>query len=264
MGASTRPDPSPFEFKGGALGCLLLHGFTGSPPEMRPLGEFLHTKGLSVIAPLLPGHGTTPEQLNQVRWQDWYDTAEQALARLKERCQHVFVGGLSMGALLATHLAARHPDIAGLLLYSPALKVANRLLFLTPLAKYVIKQFPAGSDEVDLTDPEASSRLWHYGTFPVGGAAELWALQRIVCAELPGIMVPAIVFYSTRDAMIAPDSARLLYERLGSKDKELVVLHNSGHCMTVDSERQEILARSYGFIAAHTPQFQGTLHDQAR
>jgi len=233
------------------VGCLLLHGFTGSPPEMRPLGEYLHARGMAISAPLLPGHGTAPDDLNRVRWRDWVGAAEAALDGLLATCEAVFAGGLSMGALLAAHLAAIRPGIAGIMLYAPALRVANPFLFIAPVARYIIKQFPAGGDS-DLTDPEAPARLWHYGTFPVGGAAELWALQRVVSGELDKITTPAIVFNATRDAMITPDSARRMYDGLGTEDKEFVTLHNSGHCLTVDSEREAVYAQTYGFIVRHT------------
>lgn len=247
-------DPSPFALEGGAIGCLLIHGFTGSPPEMRLLGEYLHARGLTVSAPLLPGHGTKPEDLNRVRWQDWVETVERALAELKITCRTLFVAGLSMGSLLTLHLAAAHPELAGIVLYSPALKLRQRGLFLLPLVRHVIKQWPAGRPEdTDLTDPEAPARLWHYQTFPTNGANELLKLRRVVWNELPQVRVPAIIFYATGDRMIAPDSARVTFERLGSRDKELVTLHNSGHCLTVDSEREAVFARTYGFILAHTP-----------
>jgi len=93
--------------------------------------------------------------------------------------------------------------------------------------------------------------LWHYETYPVGGAAELLRFQRVVRAELRDVRVPAIIFYSTKDASIHPTSAQRTYDGLGCKDKELVTLHNSGHCITVDSERESIFARTYGFIVAH-------------
>jgi len=169
--------------EGGRVGCLLVHGFTGAPPEMRLVGEYLNAQGLTISAPLLAGHGTRAEDLNHVRWQDWVAAAEKGLLALLESCELVFVAGLSMGALVTAHLAVMYPEVGGIILYSPALKVANKLLPLAPLLRFFIKQFPAGAD-TDLTDPEASGRLWHYETYPVGGAAELLRFQRVVRAEL--------------------------------------------------------------------------------
>ena len=245
-------DPGSFAMEGGPAGCLLIHGFTGSPLEMLLLGEYLHAQGLTVSAPLLPGHGTVPRDLNRVRWQDWVVTAEGAFLELRARCRVVFVAGLSMGALLTLHLAAKYPDLGGIALYSPALRLAQKGLFLLPLGRYLIRQWPAGRPEdTDLTDPEAPGRLWHYNTFPTTGANELLKLRRVVRGEIKRVRVPAIIFYATLDTMIAPNSARLTFDKLGSQDKELVTLHNSGHCLTVDTEREAVFARTHGFILAH-------------
>ncbi len=253
MTTPTTADPRAFAFPGGPMGCLAVHGFTGSTAEMRPLGEYLTARGVAVRAPLLPGHGTLPEELNRVAWQDWVAAAEADLQRLREGCRTVFVAGLSLGALICCELAARHMgELAGMILYAPALRQANPLLPLAPLLRHVVRQWPAGDDE-DLSDPEARERLWHYHTWPVAGAAQLLALQRRVRAELRSLAPPAIVFNSTQDGALHPSSARLLFERLGSTDKELVTLHHSGHCMLVDIEREAILARTMGFIQAHTP-----------
>lgn len=235
--------------EGGPVGCLLVHGFTGAPPEMRLLGEFLHQRGVAVSAPLLPGHGTVPQDLNGVRWQDWTTSAQEALLDLRHQREVVFVAGLSMGALVATHLAVMYPDLAGIVLYSPALRAANKLLPLLPLAQLLVKQWLKGPG--DLVDPEAANRLWSYETYPTRGAHELIKFQRVVRAEIHDVRVPAIVFCSTLDREIHPRSAILAFEGLGSHDKELVTLHNSGHCMTVDAERESIFARTFGFVVAH-------------
>ena len=241
-------NPEPFLFDAGRVGCLLIHGLTGSPAEMRPVGEYLHSKGVTVAGPLLPGHGTQAEDLNRVRWQEWAAALEGSLAALRRRCDVVFVGGLSMGALLAAHMAVRHPGLAGILFYSPALRTANRLLFLAPLLRRIVPFFPSGKS--DLADAGAVNCLWHYDRYPVGGAAELYRLQHLVRRDLSRIIVPALVVYSTRDGSIHPRSALQTYQRLGSTDKTLVTLLRSGHCLTVDVEQDVVLRETWRFISA--------------
>jgi carboxylesterase len=245
-------DPRPFVLEGGRVGCLLIHGFTGAPAEMRLLGEYLHGCGLTVSAPLLAGHGTEPEDLNRVSWHDWEASAEGALSALRARCDTLFVGGLSLGSLVAIHLAARYDHFAGIMLYSPGLKAANKLLYLAPILRHLVRQWPGDPDEkTDLLDPEAPGRLWHYQTVPTTGADEMLKMQRATRRLLPQVRTPAIIFYSTHDATLDPRAPRIALDGLGSPDKELVILHNSGHCMTVDREREAIFARTYGFIVAH-------------
>jgi len=243
-------DPSAFFLEGGPVGMLLIHGFTGSPPEMRLVGNYLHQRGLTVSGPLLPGHGTTVEDMNRYKWTDWTGHVEQALADLRARCERVFAGGLSMGTLLTLYLAAHHPELPGAILYSPATVVADRLIYLTPVLKYVVRQRPKSADD-DLTDPEAEKRLWSYDEYPTFPAHELLKLQARVRRLLPRVTCPLLIVHSTLDQAIHPNSARLTYERAGSTDKELVTLHNSGHCLTVDSEWEFVAEKTYEFIQSH-------------
>ena len=97
--------------KNARVGVLLVHGFTGAPPSMRPWGEFLHSKGYTVRVPLLPGHGTKPEDLNKVKWQEWPAKVQSELDELFKSCDQVFVAGLSMGGGTALNVAQSNNDI---------------------------------------------------------------------------------------------------------------------------------------------------------
>lgn len=242
-------DPSSFFLEDGPIGALLIHGFPGSTTDVRLLGTFLHERGFTVSAPLLPGHGTQPADLNRVRWQDWTACAEEALARLATRCEAVFVGGLSLGSLITIYVSAHHPELAGIALYSPAVAVRNRLIHLTPLLKYLMP-FWSGRKS-DAATPETPGRLWTYDVTPTHGAHEVYKLMKVACRLLPDIVVPAIIFHSTLDQVIAPHSAQLTYERIGSADRELVTLHNSGHNILVDVEWEAVAEKTYEFIQAH-------------
>jgi carboxylesterase len=244
-------DLSPFLLEGGSTGVLLLHGFTGSPPEMRLVGDYLHERGFTVLAPLLPGHGTSVEGLNECKWTDWTEAAEGALADLRSRCKTVFVGGLSMGSLLTIYLAAHH-TLPGAILYSPALKVANRLIRLSPALKYLIPKKPK-SKKSDLTDPEAAQRKWSYNAFPSFAAHELLKLMRRARGLLPRVTCPLLIIHSIGDGAIQADSAEFTCKRAGSPDKELITLHNSGHVITVDNEWRTVAEKTYRFIRAHLP-----------
>ncbi len=250
MAQSALVDPAPFVLPGGPVGVLLLHGFTGSPPEMRLIGDYLHERGLTVFGPLLPGHGTSVQDLNTRSWHEWVRAAETGLETLRSRCQRVFVAGLSMGALVTLYLAAHHPELPGAVVYSPPVMVRNRLIWLTPVARYFVRAIQS-SDETDLDDPEGPGRTWSYGYYPVPGAYQLLRLQLEVRRLLPTLRVPLLVVYSPRDQMIAPSSAPYTYEHAGSADKQLLKLERSGHVLTVDSEWERVAERTYDFIMEH-------------
>lgn len=243
-------DPSPFFLAGGSTGVLLIHGYTGSPTEMRWIADSLHGRGFTVSGPLLPGHGTTPEAMNRCRWTDWTGHVEQALADLRARCSTVFVAGLSMGSLLTLYLARQHPDLPGAMLYSPAVWVQNRLLYLSPLARHFVGA-QRKSEASDLVDPQADLQLWCYEVDPVGAAAELLKLMLRVRRSLAKITCPVLIIHSPGDRSIHPESARCTFERLGSRDKQLHTLEESGHCITVDVKWQWVADKSYEFMHAH-------------
>ncbi len=126
----------PFSHDGGDIGVLLSHGFTGSPQSMRPWAEHLAGEGFTVRLPRLPGHGTSWQELNRTRFEDWYAVVDAALTELTERCSKVVVGGLSMGGTLVTRLAEqRGADVAGLMLVNPAFRSEDRRLVALPLIK---------------------------------------------------------------------------------------------------------------------------------
>ena len=144
------PGAEPFHADGGPIGVVLSHGLSGSPASMRPWGEYLAERGYTVDVPRLPGHGTTVAECNRTRWDDWYATVERSYLQMRERCEIVFVGGLSMGGALAIHLAQQHDDVAGVMLVNPALGSNDlRAKLLLPVMKVLgIKEYPAISNDI--------------------------------------------------------------------------------------------------------------------
>ena len=249
-------DPSAFTLEGGSVGVLLIHGFTGSSTEMRLVGEYLNQHEITVSAPCLPGHGTTLEELNQCKWSDWSLQIAEEVAILQSRCDTVFIGGLSLGSLLSLYSAANIPDIAGAILYSPAIKVTDPRRHFLPIVKYLIRQIPKPED--NFTDPEAGSRLWTYDAYPVAASHEVMKFIEQVKRCLPQVTCPILIIYSTVDDTIHPDSAQFVYDGVSSTDKEIITLHNSGHVLTLDSEWEQVAEQTYQFIRKFAPTTLGT------
>ena len=247
------PAPDPFDYPGNSTGVLLIHGFTGSPSEMRPMGQYLAAQGYAVVGPLLPGHGTNWQDMACRKWQEWADAVERAYQNLTSRCRTVFVGGGSMGGLLTLYLAERHAEIAGIIPMAPALFTVDWRVNLAWLIKY-FRQFDPyvpERDGDDLTDPEARQRyLWSYMGTPVAAAEQLNCLRYAVRRDLHKIAMPVLILMSARDQSVKPTSGAYAMERIASKDKHLIWLNNSGHCLWVDSEKEQVWQRAHEFITA--------------
>ena len=239
-------DPSAFCLDGGSTGILLIHGFTGSPPEMSLVGEYLNERDLTVSSPLLPGHGTTVEDLDTRTWEDWTSHVESALGDLQKRCETVFVAGLSLGALLALYLAAQHDELAGAIAYSAPMGVTDWRSKLVPIFKKFIPQVTKSEDF--MTDPEAKLQNWSYETTPTSATHEVLKFKVEVKYLLPSINCPLLIINSSEDPVIRLDSGQYVYVHTSSTDKKLIMLHNCGHVITIDSEWELVAEETYKFI----------------
>jgi len=198
----------------------------------------------------LAGHGTTPEDMARTGWRDWVASAEEGLRELESLCEQVFVAGLSMGGLITLHLAAHHPLAGIVAMAAPAYITDWRFRFL-PLAQYFIR-WVTPDIESDLTDSEAEKRLSSYRVLPVRCIVSLGQLMRLARRELPQVKAPALIMQGEKDHHVPVDSARVIFEELGTAEKEIVWWPNSGHCITVDSEREAVWARAHEFIVKHS------------
>jgi carboxylesterase len=240
-----------FRFDGGSIGALLLHGFTGSPAAMRPLGEFLHSNGLTVIAPRLPGHGTSQDELATTVWQDWYGEAESALTDLAGRTSGVVCIGLSMGGALSIHLAAKHPEtVGGLVVINPY--VRDPRLATAPIGRVLMRSVKGVINDIKKPGQDEVG----YERIPTRALPSLNRLLKIAVGDLPSLRVPLIVFSSPQDHTVKPSNAKVVFERAGSPDKEIVLLPNSYHVATLDHDAPTIFERTLAFaqrVTGSTP-----------
>lgn len=237
----------PFFYRGGAVGCLVVHGFTASPEEVSGLGRHLGGLGYTVFGPRLPMHATQVEDMTRARWWDWYLAAEDGYRVLAAQCEQVVVIGLSMGGLAVLLLASEHP-VAGVVAMGTPLALDDdiRLRFVRQLA--VIKPFlPSRSREVR-EGPAWATRVAYEKT-PVHGVAELLAFQRAVQGRLGQVRCPALVLHARHDLSAPQRNLDLVYDGLGSLDKEKVMFERGGHIVTVDVEHEAVFARVAGFVA---------------
>lgn len=232
-----------FFWQAGPVGILLAHGYTATTAEIRPLAEKFHQRGYTVAGPLLPGHGSQPADLNRVRWQDWAQAGQAALETLKTSCEQVFVGGESMGGLLALYLASQNPELAGVLLYAPAIQLTmsatDRLKLL--LGAPFIEQVPRAS--LDGKD------AWQgYPGLPLRGALELLRFQAATRARLANIHQPVLIFQGRLDTTVAPEAGKIIFAGIRSSVREHHWLENSNHAIPLGPEQAQVAELSIQFI----------------
>ena len=239
------PGAEPFHHEGGRTGALLVHGFTGSPQSLRGWAQYLADAGLSVELPRLPGHGTTVAEANLTHWEDWYAEVERHLALLRERCDEVFVMGLSMGGTLAIRLAEEHGDeIAGLVLVNPSLLTKRPDRFLLPVLRLVNGTWAGIAS--DIKKPGVTELA--YDQLPVKAAYQLSQLWVHTRADLAKVTQPLLVLRSTEDHVVEPDSARMLLDKVSSTDVREVLLEDSYHVATLDNDAPVIFENSLEFV----------------
>jgi carboxylesterase len=252
VGSGVQPGAEPFAADGGPVGVLICHGFTGSPRTVRPWAEHLAAAGLTVRAPLLPGHGTTWQDMNRTGWTDWYDTAERAFAELSATCEQVFVAAISMGACLALRLAqTKGGAVSGLVLVNPSLARDTRLFVLAPVLKHMIPSLPGIAG--DIKKPGGSEG--GYKRVPIKAAATLPAMWKLTARHLGEVTQPVLVYRSTVDHVVGPASMRVLTAALPGA--EVRPLANSYHVATLDNDAPEIFEGTLAFIRQHSSPLEG-------
>ena len=238
-------EPVPAEDDGRRVGVLLLHGLTGMPGSMVPWAEHLAAQGFGVSVPLLPGHGTTWQDLNRTRWEDWYGEAERAFEKLRADTDQVVVGGLSMGGGLALRLAAeRGRDVAGLLLVNPAVQTERKDVLALPVLKHLVPSWPGIRDDIRKPGVEEHA----YSRTPLKAAHSMIGGWKRLRDDLPRVTQPILLFRSVVDHTVDGSSVRVLRATVSSRDLTERMLENSYHVATLDNDASSVFEESASFV----------------
>lgn len=235
----------PYTAEGGRIGILVSHGFTGTVQSMRPLGEAFAQEGYTVALPRLQGHGTHHEEMEGTTHQDWIASIEEAYAWLNERCDTIFMAGLSMGGTLALYMAQQHPEIRAISLINAAVDVPEMK------AVHDMQEDVRFLDAIGSDIKKAGVVELAYEKTPVASVKQILAFMDEVRGGLQDVRCPALIFVSPEDHVVPPNNAQLIYDGIASEEKTIIEMPDSYHVATLDNDQQRIIEETLAFFKKH-------------
>jgi carboxylesterase len=216
---------------------------------MRVLGEQLNAEGFGVDAPLLSGHGTRPENLENVTWEQWEEDVKKACNRVKKQYKKVYVGGMSIGGSLSLHVAADNLDVDGLILMSTPYKMKHEKLGLCAaqitkrFVNYKKKYYPR------VLNPEPSiTQLISYQRYPISSAFEAFDAIKQTHKKLHKIEQPTFLIQPQKDHLIAKSSVFEIYKRLSSQQKEMRLIRKASHNFMGNGKHKQVFDDVVNFV----------------
>jgi carboxylesterase len=247
------PTAEPFLFLGDSSkpACLLIHGFTGTPKEMRWMGEYLHRQGYTCLGIRLAGHATDPEDMIRSRWTDWTASVEDGYHVLCSRTSAIFLIGLSMGGTLSLLMSTRLKVKGVIAMSTPARLPTDYPVWLLKLISLFIKYHPKSRDVPGSGwfDKAAYQEHIAYPQNPVRSAAELKKLTLEMRAVLPQVHVPVLLMHSRDEKYVSPENLEEIYAALtGASNKTKLYFTGSGHVLPRDASREQVFQSAVEFI----------------
>ena len=246
----------PFLFlpeEGKYLGVVLVHGFSASPAEVRPFAEKLQNLGYPVIGVRLKGHGTSPWDLRERSWQDWLEPVREGFKILSAFTPRLCLVGFSTGGGLSLLLAADQPDgLVGVAAISAPMKFRDRSIIFVPLvhtANRLVRWVSSFEGIMPFRATQPEHPHINYRNKSVRGLYELCSMMEELDERLPDVQCPVILIQGTDDPTVDPESAELIYKKLGTRQKEVVRVPATRHGILYE-DTGDTQERILSFLAA--------------
>ncbi len=247
----------PFFLRGATpkTGVVLVHGYMAAPLEVRELAAYLNALDITVYAPRLKGHGTSPNDLAGRQYIEWIESVEKGYGIVRNRCDRVIAGGFSMGAGLILDLSSRVTDLAGLFAISPPLKLQNFSSAFIPavnLWNRLLKRINIDKSRMEYVENTPENPHINYFRNPLASVGEMGRLMETLESRLASITVPALIIQSQADPVVNPAGSRMIFEKLASIDKEYLLVNYQHHGI-INGEGSARVFRAIGEFVRNLP-----------
>jgi len=200
---------------------LLIHGLNDSPGIWHSMSESLAQRGYDVRAILLPGHGNTPEALLTVRYQQWLDAARQHFKLWYDDSKPFYIGGFSLGSVIATILTLENKGIDGLLLISPAYYSSRNHLLRWAALVSRFKPWVFGGMIIE-------DNPVRYNSIPINGTAQYYKTTRHLLRRWKSkIDIPVLMVASAQDSVVDIEKTRQLFQQRFTSDRKRLLLFDA-------------------------------------
>jgi esterase/lipase/1-acyl-sn-glycerol-3-phosphate acyltransferase len=217
----------------GNKGVILVHGYMAAPEEIRPLADYLYQNGYSVYGVRLRGHGTSPADLAVREWNDWYNSVGRAYIIMKNSLKHFAIAGFSMGAGLALLQASNKlRRFKGVISINGPARLQDSSAKFSSLAvvrNKILSAVHLNTAKMEYVDNDPENPQINYLRNPIHGVYELEKMMKLVLERLVFIMEPVLVIQGSDDPVVNPVSGREIFEKLGSKEKQLIQINADHH-----------------------------------
>ena len=233
-------------------GIILVHGYLAAPEEIRPLADYLYKNGYNVYGVRLRGHGTAPEDLAIRSWQKWYNSASRAYIIMKNSVKTFSVCGFSMGGGIALLQAANKPGrFAGVISINAPLKlksIASKFAPVVTLWNKFLSKINVNKVKMEFVENTPENPDINYVRNPVSGSNELEKLMKQVEDQLKNVKGPALIIQGSDDPVVNPMSGLEIFEKLGTKEKQLLRVYAKHHGILRGEGADEVNAMVLMFL----------------
>ena len=230
---------------------VMVHGFTGSPYDMRELAEYLFERGVDSVSVRLAGHGTHIKELMNTSYDDWLASVEESIQDIKKSGKRIFLVGYSFGANIALDIASRAPeDYAGIICLGTSI-IWRAKAYYFPLY-YLFRALgikKIRKPYVRRKEIEVFESLGNYADFPVKGLGMFRdVVKKRTRKQLHQITTPILIVHSSNDRISHPRSSEFLFDNVGSTYKEMFVLPDMNHNPLRSESRDKIFHKIVQFM----------------